>query len=74
MRWSARVLTDQEASKLERLCIESDTRLLSREETIRVRILQGFHPEYAEWLADAGGRPRSAMKAIDKPCEEEEFH
>jgi len=53
-----RELTEEEAEELERLCLESRTRKLTREETVRGRMLQGFDQEEAEWLADAGGLPR----------------
>jgi len=53
-----RELNAAEAEELERLCIEGRTRKLTREETTRGRLLQGFDQEEAEWLADAGGLPR----------------
>jgi len=53
-----RELTEAEAEELERLCIEGRTRKLTREETVRARLLQGFDQEEAEWLAAAGGLPQ----------------
>lgn len=57
MERNDRELTEQEADELERLCIASDTRPLTRDEREQVYLLQGWTPESAEWLADNGGRP-----------------
>jgi len=55
MKRHDRKLTDAEADELERLCIASDTRPLTREESIRCYILEGFDPDDAEWIAENGG-------------------